>query len=84
MRKKIICFVMFVVLTIYGNVYADDTEFQIGTNVYNLVTTFVGDAGTTRGFAWSADTDYENMAIRYSKAEEWSSAITKKSRVYGI
>ena len=50
--KRSICYILLVILTISGNVYADSKEIQIGTDVYNLVTTFVGDAGTMRGFAW--------------------------------
>lgn len=77
--KRVICLVMLIVLTISGNINVAATEIQIGTDVYNLVTTFVGDAGTTRGFAWSAETDYANMVIRYAKEDEWSSAITESA-----
>jgi len=70
---------MFLILAFSGKVYADNTEIQFGTDVYNLVTTFVGDAGTMRGFAWSAQTDYANMAIRYAPKGEWESAATKNA-----
>lgn len=75
--KRSICYILLVILTISGNVYADSKEIQIGTDVYNLVTTFVGDAGTMRGFAWSAKSDYANMAISYAPKGEWDSAETK-------
>ena len=40
--------------------------------VYNLVTTFYDDEGTTRGFAWSSITEHTDMAIRYAKTDaQW-------------
>jgi len=43
-------------------------------SAYNLVTTFYGDAGTTRGFAWTAIPGYTDMAIRYAKEDaDWFS-----------
>ena len=75
--KRFICLLILIVLTISGNVYADSTEIQIGTDVYNLVTTFCGDAGTMRGFAWSAETSYSNMAIRYAPKDNRNNFITE-------
>ena len=43
-------------------------------SAYNLVTTFYGDAKTTRGFAWTAEAGYTDMAIRYAKEDaDWFS-----------
>lgn len=37
---------------------------------YDLVTTFVGDAKTQRGFTWEAELDYDDMILQYKKADE--------------
>ena len=37
----------------FGAVNASETAF-LDDNVYNLVTSFIGDASTSRGFAWTA------------------------------
>ena len=34
--------------------------------VYNLVTTFIGDAKTSRGFSWSTKPEYDNMIVEYA------------------
>lgn len=36
--------------------------------VTKLVTTFIGDAKTSRGFAWSAESKYTNMVVEYAPA----------------
>lgn len=77
--KRFICIAMLIVLAFFVNIYADNTEIQFGADIYNLVTTFVGDAGTMRGFAWSAETDYTNMVISYAPKGEWESATTKNA-----
>jgi len=42
-------------------------------DVYNLVTTFVGDAGKERGFAWTAQPEFTDMVIQYAeKGSFWS------------
>ena len=44
----------------------------------NIVTTFKGDAKTSRGFAWTANTSREDMVIRYAKkSDEWESSYTE-------
>ena len=44
---------------------------------YNLVTTFCGDGGTTRGFAWNADKEHTDMAIRYIQEDgRWAECET--------
>ena len=34
--------------------------------VFNIVTTFIGDAGTERGFSWTALSDHTDMVIQYA------------------
>ena len=34
--------------------------------ITKIVTTFIGDGKTSRGFAWSAGTDYKNMVVEYA------------------
>ncbi len=68
-------------------VYKDDVSKIDNTldedSVFNLVTTFYGDEGTTRGFAWSAITDYTDMAIRYAQADEdWDSKSVTEAAIY--
>ena len=36
------------------------------TQISNLVTTFIGDAKTSRGFSWSAEPAYDNMVVEYA------------------
>ena len=43
---------------------------------YNLVTTFVGDASTTRGFAWTASAECDDMVIKYAEKGNWKNHIT--------
>lgn len=45
---------------------AETTAFD--SEAYNLVTSIIGDARTTRGFAWTAKTDHTDMVIEYAKA----------------
>ena len=40
------------------------------TDVYNLVTSFNGDAKTGRGFAWTASSGYTNMVVRYAPSND--------------
>lgn len=40
---------------------------------YNLVTSFDGDAKTTRSFAWTAVSEFDNMAVKYAKASDFAS-----------
>ena len=52
-------------------------------SAYNLVTTFYEDEGTTRAFAWTADTEHTDMAIRYADADdEWYGESTVKDASY--
>ena len=37
---------------------------------YDLVTTFIGDSKTQRGFAWEAELDYDDMILQYKKSDE--------------
>ena len=37
---------------------------------YDLVTTFIGDAKTQRGFSWEAELDYDDMILQYKKSDE--------------
>ena len=37
---------------------------------YCLVTTFIGDPKTQRGFTWEADLDYDDMILQYKKDSE--------------
>jgi len=49
----------------------------------NLVTTFYGDEGTTRGFAWVADVEHTDMAIRYASAtDDWYEESIVKDATY--
>ena len=61
---------MLVILIISGNVYADSEMVELDDNVYNLVTSFIGDASKSRGFAWTAVDSYENMRLDYAKKEK--------------
>lgn len=82
-KRRIVCLLMLVVLAVSGNVYAESGKLELGTEIFNLVTTFCGDAGTTRGFAWSATEDYTDMAIRYAKADEdWDSESITEAAEY--
>ena len=70
---------MVAVMLISGVVSAESIGSELDDKVYNLVTSFCGDAKTSRGFAWSVETDYTDMAIQYAKKGELtaSSAIVK-------
>ena len=49
----------------------------------NLVTTFYEDEGTTRGFAWVADAEHTDMAIRYASAtDDWYEESIVKDATY--
>lgn len=58
--------------------YRDISEFDGGAALhqsfykesdkfFNLVTTFCGDAKTSRAFSWEAQTDYDGMVLQYRK-----------------
>ena len=59
--------------TINNSYYIDNVKLYLVPEkyvfsdfAYNLVTTFIGDAETERGFAWTADKKCDDMAIRYA------------------
>ena len=47
---------------------ADDEESFNDYELSALVTSFIGDAKTTRGFSWSAALKYKNMVVEYAPA----------------
>ena len=50
--------------------------------VYGLVTTFYGDEGTTRGFSWTAASEYTDMVIQYAEADQnWDTAYIEKEAI---
>lgn len=58
-------------LTEYEKGYALHQEFYTDEDkFFNLVTTFYGDAKTTRSFSWEAQEEYDNMVLQYSKIGE--------------
>ena len=71
MMKKIS---LLILLTLFAGAsiitVSADESVVLDNNVYNLVTSFIGDASTSRGFAWTAVDGYENMVLRYSKSGE--------------
>ena len=51
--------------------------------VDKLVTTFIGDAKTTRGFSWSSALTYNDMAIEYkTAASDWNSVDATLAGTY--
>ena len=48
-------------IAIHQSFYKEEDKF------FNLVTTFLGDAHTSRAFAWEAQPDYNNMVLQYMK-----------------
>ncbi len=69
MKKKLISLVLTFIMSLgFVNVFAQNSN--IDKEVINLVTTFYGDAKTTRAFAWSTTSnEYYRMAIRYAPAD---------------
>jgi len=62
-----------------------DLSDDIDTEAFNLVTTFYGDAGTTRGFEWTAKTSHTDMVIQYAEKEaEWNESKTEKPAEYTL
>ena len=74
--KKIISMIILLTIVISGTVYAESQKLEIGKDIYNVVTTFCGDAKTSRGFAWSAEKEFADMVIQYSNADEWETENT--------
>lgn len=72
MLKKSISVMLsvFMILSCIVTVNASIDEVSLDDSVYNLVTSFIGDASTSRGFAWTAVDGYENMVLRYVKKGE--------------
>lgn len=71
MLKKIVFLILLILLTGVFVFQVSAVEMvELDNNVYNLVTSFIGDASTGRGFAWTAVDGYENMELRYAKAGE--------------
>lgn len=71
---------MVIMLSASVNVFAQ-TEKPLDSEVYNLVTSFIGDASTSRGFAWTATADYTDMVLRYKAVGEsdYKNAETTKT-----
>ena len=79
--KKLICLLLVVIMLIPATVFAAGGELEFEKDVYNLVTTFCGDAKTMRGFAWSANPEFSDMVIEYAKEDAWGTAnLTTKAR----
>ena len=62
---------------IYDDIDQFDGEIALHQNFkygdakyYDLVTTFIGDAKTQRGFSWEAELDYDDMILQYKKPDE--------------
>lgn len=79
--KKLICLLLVVVMLVPTTVLAASGELQFEEDVYNLVTTFCGDAKVMRGFAWSANPEFSDMVIEYAKEDAWGATnLTTKAR----
>ena len=79
--KKLICLLLVLSMLIPTMVLAANEELQFEKDVYNLVTTFCGDAKTMRGFAWSAEYEFSDMVIEYAKENVWGTEnLTTKAR----
>ena len=65
MKKAISVFLTSVLLFVFLTT-ASAKELSLNNKVYNLVTSFIGDASTSRGFAWTAVDGYEDMVLRYA------------------
>ena len=71
MMKKIVLLIISILFAGVSIIPVGAVEsVELDNNVYNLVTSFIGDASTSRGFAWTAVDGYENMMLRYTKAGE--------------
>ena len=64
-----------------GNPYKE-SYFNDG-QITKIVTTFIGDAKTSRGFAWSAGTEYKDMVVEYAPTgADWNTARKQADGYY--
>lgn len=70
--KKVLC-LLISVCCIFSSMVAfaaEDTLNTLDNNVFNLVTSFIGDVSESRGFAWTAADGFDNMVLSYKKADD--------------
>lgn len=83
--KKIICLLMVALMLFSTVASAESVGAELDDKVYNLVTSFIGDAKTSRGFAWASEPEYANMVVEYAKSADWgenNTVVEAKSTEY--